>query len=117
MFSYIMLLPRERQIRKRKEISPYFLAKSNVRALSISSHAIVKSDDLMQTLVTLSSLLSLYDVPDSRPVFVITVTMIDAEAVAAGTAQLPCDVEPPVPGDKLQLVIWYKEEADVPIYR
>ncbi|XP_023318400.1 uncharacterized protein LOC111694436 [Trichogramma pretiosum] len=44
------------------------------------------------------------------------VTMSEAQAVAGNIAQMPCDIEPPVQGDKVSLVLWYKEPSDLPIY-
>ncbi|XP_050466117.1 nephrin-like isoform X4 [Cataglyphis hispanica] len=77
-------------------------------------------DEMVAPLRSLASLLTLVLYAFSSCHARITnqeiVTMTDAEAVVGEIAELPCDVKPPLPGDKLHLVIWYKEEADAPIY-
>jgi hypothetical protein len=38
-------------------------------------------------------------------------------AVQGISARLPCDITPPNPGEKVYLVLWYREDEGEPIYR
>ncbi|CAH1116566.1 unnamed protein product [Phaedon cochleariae] len=51
---------------------------------------------------------------DNEPV----TSTYDVEAVQGGVAKLPCDIEPSIPGDKMHIVIWFKDgdERKTPIY-
>ena len=38
-------------------------------------------------------------------------------AVEGLSARLPCDITPPNPGEKVYLVLWYRDDEGEPIYR
>lgn len=49
--------------------------------------------------------------------FSFSVPMSETQAAKGGQARMTCDISPTVPGDRAQLVIWYKDGASTPIYR
>lgn len=38
-------------------------------------------------------------------------------AQEGGDAQLPCDVEPSAPGDRINMILWFKDSTGIPLYR
>jgi Immunoglobulin V-set domain len=45
-----------------------------------------------------------------------TVPLFHTEAVVGSEARLPCNLTSPITGDRVSLVIWYKEGQSTPIY-
>lgn len=45
-----------------------------------------------------------------------TVPLFHSEAVVGSEARLPCNLTSPITGDRVSLVIWYKEGQSTPIY-
>lgn len=39
------------------------------------------------------------------------------EAVLGKTTQLPCDIEPEMPNDRVYMVLWFRENTGKPLYR
>jgi hypothetical protein len=38
-------------------------------------------------------------------------------AVSGTDAELPCDVTPPTPKDRINMVLWFKDSSGIPLYR